>query len=90
MPGKTATAQRFGEGMAAEPPEHRQPDHASGSAHSFGSRSEAPAQRLLPREHGIFGSCAAGMARPPCSLWTAGAGCAPSPLDPSGLAGWGR
>jgi hypothetical protein len=29
---------------------------------SFGSWTEAPAQRLLPREHGIVGSCAAGMA----------------------------
>ena len=41
---------------------------------SFGSRNEAPAQRLLPREHGVFGHCvprhcAAGMARPPCNLW---------------------
>lgn len=67
--------------QAGEALEHRQPDHASGSPPPpSGSDDEAPAQRLLLREHGtsghgIFGcrrqgSCAGGMARPPCSLRT--------------------
>jgi len=82
MPGVDARVEQrqhrevcaLGDGSKA--PGKRPPDHVSGSSPPSG-RDEAPARRLLLREHGIFGCCAGGMARPPCSPRTAGAGRAP-------------
>lgn len=75
-------------GRTSKAPGNRPPDHVSGSSHPSGC-GEAPAHRLLLREHGILGCRAGGMARPLRPLRMAEAGRAPSSTPLRGRSGGG-